>query len=46
MQAHSLHISYYTAKQAGFMPTSWQVCEINSNDRVPGSLGSFGESCS
>lgn len=41
MPVHSLqHQSYYTAKQAGFLPTSWCMIEI-SNDRIPESVGSL-----
>lgn len=36
------HNSYYTAKQAGFAPTSW--CMIESNDRTSGIVGSLGDS--
>lgn len=41
MLVHSLqHQSNYTAKQAGFMPTSWCMIEI-SDDRIPGIVGSM-----
>ena len=37
----SYHSSYNTAKQAGFKPTAWSVCEIMINDRILGVVGSL-----
>jgi hypothetical protein len=44
MPVQAIHqSSYYTAKQAGFVPTSWCMIE-NSIDRISGIVGSLEDS--